>query len=104
MPHCPQVFYKSYPLRSSNLQEPVPHGCKKPTTASLPILDTKAASLAHDFDPLKSQQKVWDIQPNYDKTGILLEIGQIEDTLLRNGTKIMIWPSFSALKLLCFFF
>ena len=77
MPHCPQVFYKSYPLRSSNLQEPVPHGCKKPTTASLPILDTKAASLAHDFDPLKSRQKVRDFQPNYDKTGILLEIGQI---------------------------
>ena len=41
------------------------------------ILDPKTASLARDFDPLKSQQKVQDFQPNNEKTGILLEIGQI---------------------------
>ena len=53
------------------------HGCKKPATASLPILDPKIASLAHDFDPLKLRQKLLVFQPNNDETGILLGIGQI---------------------------
>ena len=44
----------------------MPHGCKKPATASLPILDPKTASLAHDFDPLKLRQKLLVFQQNND--------------------------------------